>query len=78
MDPYVQYPAYAKVREGERERRGRWRERVRGRQIQLFLLQFAKLENLITEPSFEIANIMFTMCKGTLLMIAAVQSLRLP
>ena len=64
-------------REGESEGRGRWRERVGGRQIQLLPLQFANLENLITEPTFEIANVMFTMCKGTLLMIA-VQSLRLP
>ena len=81
VDPYIQYPAYAKVSEREREKEvgdgERERERAGGDRFNSSPLQFAKLENLITEPSFEIANIMFTMCKGTLLMIA-VQSLRLP
>ena len=58
----------------EKEREGRERERQRSIQIQLFPLQFAYLENLITEPSLEIANVMFSMCKGTLLMVAVLYS----
>jgi carboxypeptidase C (cathepsin A) len=66
VDPYIQYAAYAKVRERERDggrEGGREGERAR---TQSFPLQFAYMEKLINEPSLEIANVMFSMCKGIL------------
>ena len=63
VDPYVQYAAYAKVREREREER----EGEGGREFNsTLLLQFSYMEKLINESTVEAANVMYSVCKGIL------------